>query len=176
MNKEYKENVQDECSGAAGAVSFLARLFTKVSAIFTLLILSVISGYFISYYIPALEYHFEPGKHTDVMLNYLNMLLFSFIMAVCTSIVFSTKLFPRLKLLWRVIILLFIFFLTFNIWTFINNWTPPDDVSLLVSQNLFYVVFFILCSAVLILKTILTDKKYKRLLEDFQKRHEEETE
>jgi hypothetical protein len=29
---------------------------------------------------------------------------------------------------------------------------------------------------VLILKTKLTDKKYKRLLEDFQKRHGEETE
>lgn len=114
---------------------------------------------------------FQLGSKGLALSTLLQFFLSSVVIISFKTLFFSDKLFKKLLTLWRTILMLFCILLSHILFIIIFHWFPFDNLYAWAGFLLGFGGGFIVCTAFMLIKTRLENRKYNELLTFYKDQH-----
>ena len=96
------------------------------------------------------------------------ILALSIILGALLTIFVSDTFFTKIMLLWRCVIFIFFSLVTLCLFVIIFQWFPVDRWEAWMFMSLFFILFFMLGTLPMFIKTRLADRRYEKLLSEYK--------
>jgi hypothetical protein len=161
----------DEEQNSKPLIAELLRFFATIFSL-SILAISLVGMWFSRYApneqnLPGLFLLDKKGLSFDTILQ---IAIFAAVLAAVTALLFSGRLFGKLRFLWRVFFLLLATLITFSFFALVFKWFPIDDPRTWINFIVCTLICFTLSFCLSLLKLKLEGKKYDRLLANYKAR------